>query len=110
MDFTQEQITTILTDFSNKSDNGYETILKIALESMMRSEREEYKELNSAAFGFTNALLDIIKNEQPTHIAVILDAPGGPTNRIEQYALSISETLISALEKTAGMSPFEDTV
>ncbi|MFA5575455.1 MAG: hypothetical protein WC994_10470 [Brumimicrobium sp.] len=28
MDFTQEQITTILTDFSNKSDNGYERFLK----------------------------------------------------------------------------------
>src|SRR5690554_231783 len=44
-------------------------------------------ENTSAAFGFTNALLDIIKNEQPTHIAVVLDAPGGPTNRIEQYDL-----------------------
>ena len=44
-------------------------------------------ENTSAAFGFTNALLDIIKNEQPTHIAVVLDAPGGPTNRIEQYEL-----------------------
>lgn len=28
MDFTQEQITTILTDFSNKPDNGYERFFK----------------------------------------------------------------------------------
>ena len=47
MDFTQEQITTILSDFSSKKENGYETILKIALESLMRAEREEFKELNS---------------------------------------------------------------
>lgn len=44
-------------------------------------------ENTSAAFGFTNSLLDIIKNEQPSHLAVVLDAPGGPTNRIEQYEL-----------------------
>lgn len=47
MNFTQEQITTILSDFSSKKENGYETILKIALESLMRAEREEFKELNS---------------------------------------------------------------
>lgn len=47
MDFTQEQITTILSDFSSKKENGYETILKIALESLMRAEREEFKDLNS---------------------------------------------------------------
>ena len=47
MDFTQEQITTILTDFSSKRENGYETILKIALESLMRAERQEFKDLNS---------------------------------------------------------------
>lgn len=44
-------------------------------------------ENTSAAFGFTNALLDIINKEKPSHIAVVLDAPGGPTNRIEQYEL-----------------------
>lgn len=47
MDFTQEQITTILSDFSSKKENGYETILKIALESLMRAERKEFKDLNS---------------------------------------------------------------
>ncbi len=43
-------------------------------------------ENTSAAFGFTNALLDIIKKEDPTHIAVVFDPPGGATNRVEQDA------------------------
>ena len=34
----------------------------------------------SAAFGFTNVMLDIIKKENPTHIAVVFDAPE-QTNR-----------------------------
>ena len=41
-------------------------------------------ENTSAAFGFTNALLDIIKKEDPTHIAVVFDPPGGASNRVEQ--------------------------
>lgn len=39
----------------------------------------------SAAFGFTNALIDVIQKEQPTHIAVVFDAPGGATNRTADY-------------------------
>ena len=35
----------------------------------------------SAAFGFTNSLIDIIKNEKPTHLAVVFDPPGGSTTR-----------------------------
>lgn len=35
MGFTQEQITSILTNFSNKTENGYETIFKVALDSLM---------------------------------------------------------------------------
>ncbi|MDV7397636.1 transposase, partial [Arthrospira platensis SPKY1] len=42
MDFTQEQITQILTDFSSKKNDGFQVILKIALEALMRSEREEF--------------------------------------------------------------------
>lgn len=42
MDFTQEQITQILTEFSAKKNDGFQTILKIALEALMRSEREEF--------------------------------------------------------------------
>ncbi|MEJ6504970.1 MAG: 5'-3' exonuclease H3TH domain-containing protein, partial [Crocinitomicaceae bacterium] len=39
----------------------------------------------SAAFGFTNVLIDILKNERPTHIAVVFDPPGGSTVRKEDY-------------------------
>ena len=39
----------------------------------------------SAAFGFTNALIDIIKSEEPTHIAVVFDPPGGATHRQEDF-------------------------
>lgn len=35
----------------------------------------------SAAFGFTNVLIDVIKNEKPTHLAVVFDPPGGSTHR-----------------------------
>ncbi len=35
----------------------------------------------SAAFGFTNVLIDVIKNERPTHLAVVFDPPGGSTHR-----------------------------
>ncbi|MFA7273718.1 MAG: DNA polymerase I [Crocinitomicaceae bacterium] len=40
----------------------------------------------SAAFGFTNAMIDIIQKEKPTHMAVVFDAPGGATNRMEDFA------------------------
>lgn len=39
----------------------------------------------SAAFGFTNALIDILKTEEPTHIAVVFDPPGGATHRQEDF-------------------------
>ena len=42
-------------------------------------------ENTSAAFGFTNVLIDIIKTEKPTHIAVVFDPPGGSTHRQEQF-------------------------
>jgi DNA polymerase I len=40
----------------------------------------------SAAFGFTNSLIDILKNEKPSHIAVVFDPPGGSTIRREEFA------------------------
>lgn len=40
----------------------------------------------SAAFGFTNALIDILNKEKPTHIAVVFDPPGGATNRNVDFA------------------------
>ena len=40
----------------------------------------------SAAFGFTNVLIDVIKNEKPTHLAVVFDPPGGSAQRQEEFA------------------------
>ncbi|MFM8596690.1 MAG: DNA polymerase I [Flavobacteriales bacterium] len=42
-------------------------------------------ENTSAAFGFTNVLIDVLKTEQPTHIAVVFDPPGGSTTRQEEF-------------------------
>jgi DNA polymerase-1 len=42
-------------------------------------------ENTSAAFGFTNVLIDVLKTEQPSHIAVVFDPPGGSTQRQEEY-------------------------
>jgi DNA polymerase I len=39
----------------------------------------------SAAFGFTNALIDVLKKEKPTHIAVVFDA-ATTTNRAEEHS------------------------
>jgi DNA polymerase I len=39
----------------------------------------------SAAFGFTNVLIDVLRNEQPTHIAVVFDPPGGSKDRQEKF-------------------------
>ncbi len=39
----------------------------------------------SAAFGFTNVLIDILKTEKPSHIAVVFDPPGGCTARTEDF-------------------------
>jgi DNA polymerase I len=39
----------------------------------------------SAAFGFTNVLIDILQREKPTHIAVVFDSPGGATNRTAEF-------------------------
>ncbi len=42
----------------------------------------------SAMFGFTNTLYELIRKEQPTHIAVVFDPPSGDKEnfRVEQYA------------------------
>src|SRR6185436_2154237 len=39
----------------------------------------------SALYGFTQTLLDIIKNQQPTHIAVVFDTDA-PTHRHKDFA------------------------
>lgn len=38
----------------------------------------------SAIFGFTNTLLEVLKKEKPTHIAVVFDL-AGPTQRHDEY-------------------------
>lgn len=51
-----------------------------------KNPRINSKGLNtSAAFGFTNALIDVLKNEKPTHLAVVFDPPGGSTFRKEDF-------------------------
>ena len=40
---------------------------------------------SSAVFGYTTSLLQILTDEEPTHVAVVFDAPG-PTWRSEEYA------------------------
>lgn len=53
--------------------------------AMIKSPRISSKGLNtSAILGFTNILVDIIKNEKPTHIAVSFDT-GAPTLRHADY-------------------------
>lgn len=52
-----------------------------------KNPRINSKGLNtSAAFGFTNSLIDILNNEKPTHLAVVFDPPGGSTIRKEEFA------------------------
>ena len=46
MNFTQTQITEILDEIAN-GKNGYQELLKLSLESIMRSERDEFNNLNS---------------------------------------------------------------
>ena len=48
--------------------------------------RVNSKGLNtSAMFGFTNTLLEVLKKEQPTHIAVVFDT-AAPTHRHDAYS------------------------
>ncbi|MDE7470120.1 MAG: hypothetical protein K2M57_01580, partial [Paramuribaculum sp.] len=54
--------------------------------ALIRAPRITSKGFNtSAIFGFCNTLDEILRKENPTHIAVCFD-PHGPTFRHEQYA------------------------
>ncbi len=49
----------------------------------------------SAAFGFTNTLLELLRKENPSHVAVVFDPPGGSTIRrdiFEDYKANRDET------------------
>lgn len=54
--------------------------------ALIHSPRITSKGLNtSAIFGFCNTLDDLLRKEDPTHIAVCFDPPGGSTFRHEEY-------------------------
>lgn len=54
--------------------------------AMMRSPRVNSRGLNtSAIFGFVNTLEEVVRKEQPTHLAVCFDPPHGVTFRHEAY-------------------------
>ena len=63
--------------------------------AFIRNPRVNSKGQNtSAIFGFVNAMLDVLNNEKPDHIAVVFD-PHGPTFRVEidpQYKANRDET------------------
>ena len=53
--------------------------------AFIKNPRINSKGLNtSAMFGFTNVLLDILKNEKPSHMAVVFD-PHEQTIRVEEF-------------------------
>lgn len=55
--------------------------------ALIRSPRITSKGLNtSAVFGFCNTLDEVLRKEEPSHIAVCFDPPGGHTFRHEMYA------------------------
>ena len=57
-----------------------------AFYAMIRSPRITSTGIDtSAVFGFVNTLQDLLKREQPSHIAVCFDPPGGKTFRHESY-------------------------
>jgi DNA polymerase I len=52
-----------------------------------KNHRYNSKGLNtSAMLGFTNTLIEVLEKQKPTHIAVVFDAPGGATNREEDFS------------------------
>ncbi len=63
--------------------------------AFIRNPRINSKGLNtSAMFGMTNVLLDIMKNEKPSHLAVVFDAPAQTLREIdyEAYKANREET------------------
>jgi DNA polymerase I len=63
--------------------------------AFIKNPRINSKGLNtSAIFGFTNAVLEIIRNEKPTHLAVVFDSPGGSFRNVQypEYKANRDET------------------
>ncbi|MDI9319332.1 MAG: hypothetical protein QM530_02550 [Phycisphaerales bacterium] len=55
MDFTQEQISLIFDEIANQK-NGYQSILKLSLEAIMRAEREQFNLINPFFWAATSSL------------------------------------------------------
>ena len=54
--------------------------------AFVKNPRKNSKGLNtSAIFGFTNTIVEVLKKEKPTHIAVCFDR-SGPTFRHEEFS------------------------
>ena len=52
-----------------------------------KNHRYNSKGLNtSAMLGFTNTLIEVLEKQKPTHIAVVFDAPGGASNRVDDFS------------------------
>ena len=47
----------------------------------------------SAVFGFTNALLDVLGQERPSHLAVVFDAPGDTFRNVQFPAYKANRRL-----------------
>ncbi len=63
--------------------------------AFIKNPRINSKGLNtSAVFGFTNAILEVIRNEKPTHLAVVFDPPGGSFRNVRypEYKANRDET------------------
>lgn len=55
--------------------------------AFIKNPRINSKGLNtSAIFGFTNTLIDVIKNQKPSHLAVVFDAPSSTAAREADFA------------------------
>ncbi len=78
----------MLTEESDKKLfllDAYALIFR-AYYAFIRNPRINSKGQNtSAVFGFTTTVLDVLRNEKPTHIAIVFDPPG-PTFRHEEYS------------------------
>src|SRR6266699_4198342 len=56
----------------------------------------------SALFGFTQTLLEILKNQQPTHIGVAFDVEG-PTQRHADFAVYKAQRQVMPEDITAAL-------
>lgn len=64
----------------------------------------------SAAFGFTNALIDVIKNEKPTHLAVVFDPPGGSISRREEFEAYKAHREVTPEGITSMIEPIKEII